>query len=66
MSFKFETIEPRCIFCNARIGEKMTCREGRSCHWCRKPESHAADPCIPSQEHSWRRGHEFQRVPVKG
>jgi hypothetical protein len=58
-------IETRCIFCNARIGEKVTCGDGgRSCHFCRVPEVRAADPCIPGQDHHFVRGHEFQRVPI--
>lgn len=60
-------VETRCIYCGAAIGQKTGgCPDGeRHCHWCRTPESRAADPCLPTMpEHSWRRGHEFQRVPI--
>ena len=58
-------VETRCVFCNTPVGRAAACKEGRNCHFCRKPESHAADACIPGQEHFWVRGHEFQPVTVQ-
>jgi hypothetical protein len=57
--------ETRCVFCDAKVGRPAGCGEGRHCHFCRKPETHAADPCLPGQAHYWVRGHEFQPVPVR-
>jgi hypothetical protein len=63
---RYEMVETRCIFCNEGIGRALGgCTDGeRHCHFCKAPESHAADPCLPSHDHQFRSGHEFQRVPV--
>lgn len=63
----YEIVETRCVFCNAGLGKygNMCPDQERHCHYCRKPESRAMDPCINNGEHYFVRGHEFQRVPVK-